>query len=142
MWQCPNCGEWFTTTNQWHSCGKYSLEALFSRSEPVVSMIFQKFADMVQAVGPVKIIPQKTRVTFQGRMRFVSLYPRKNHLVGGFVFARRVDHPRFFKIETFSARNILHHFRIETLEDLNSDFSDWIREAYTVGQQEHLRRLK
>ncbi len=76
LWQCPECSEKFTTANQWHSCGKFSLKELFTRCEPHVFRIYEKFAKMVQACGPVTIIPQKTRVTFQVRMRFVSLYPR------------------------------------------------------------------
>lgn len=93
---------------------------------------------MVRQCGPVTIIPPKTRVTFQARMRFVSLYPRKSSLVGGFVFARRHDHPRFYRIETFSPRNHLHHFRLESQDDLDDEFRGWIAEAYAVGEQKHL----
>ncbi len=138
LWQCPKCGEKFTTPNQQHSCGKFSLEPLFARSEPHVFGIYKKFAGMVQACGPVTIIPQKTRITFQARMRFVSLYPHKAHLLGGFVFARRLEHPRFHKIETFSPRSHLHHFRLDSEDDLDSDFEAWIAEAYAVGEQKHL----
>jgi hypothetical protein len=50
----------------WHSCGKFSLDDLFARSQPHVRRIFDKFAKMVRACGPVHMIPQKTRVVFQG----------------------------------------------------------------------------
>lgn len=93
---------------------------------------------MVQACGPVTIIPQKTRVTFQVRMRFVSLYPRKTYLVGGFVFARRHEDQIFYKIETFSPRNHLHYFRLDSEADLDANFAGWIAEAYAVGEQKHL----
>jgi hypothetical protein len=138
LWECPVCGEKFTTANQWHSCGKYDLDALFARSAPHVRRIFDKFAALVQACGPVSIIPQKTRVTFQVRMRFVSLYPRKASLVGGFVFAARHEHPRFYEIQTFSPRNHLHNFRLQSEEELDAEFELWIREAYAVGEQRHL----
>lgn len=138
LWQCPVCGEKFTTANQWHSCGNFSLKDLFSHSEPRVFEIYQKFAKMVRTCGPVTIIPQKTRVTFQVRMRFVSLYPRKSYLLGGFVFARRHNHPKFHKIESFSPRNHLHHFRLESQDDLDFKFRDWIAEAYLVGEQKHI----
>lgn len=138
LWQCPVCGEKFTTANQWHSCGRFSLEHLFSRSDPHVFRIYQKFAGMVETCGPVTIIPQKTRVTFQVRMRFISLYPRKSCLIGAFVFARRHDHPRFYKIESLSPRNHLHHFRLESEDELDSNFAARIAEAYTVGEQRHL----
>jgi hypothetical protein len=73
-------------------------------------------------------------------MRFVSLYPRKSHLLGGFVFARRQEHPKFHKIETFSPRLHLHHFRVYAEEELDANFERWICEAYTVGEQRHLAK--
>lgn len=138
LWQCPVCGEKFVTANQWHSCGKFRLETLFSRSEPHVFRIYEKFLKMVMACGPVTIIPQKTRVAFQVRMRFASLYPRKSYLLGGFIFAQRHTDPKFHKIETYSPRNHLHYFRLESKDDLDDDFQNWIAKAYAVGRQEHL----
>lgn len=139
LWRCPKCGEMFTTANQRHSCGKFSLEKVFARSDPHVFQIYQKFVQLVRDCGKVKVIPQKTRVTFQVRMRFLSVYPRRSYLLADFVFARRLKHPRFFKIETFSPRNHLHHIRIESETELDSDVLQWIREAYAVGEQKHLR---
>jgi hypothetical protein len=95
---------------------------------------------MVRSCGPVTIIPQKTRVTFQVRMRFVSLYPRKSKLLGGFVFAERHEDPRFHLIETFSPRNHLHHFLLSSEDELDAKFKEWIAKAYAVGQQKHLSR--
>ena len=76
-------------------------------------------------------------------MSFIAVSVRRNYLVGHFVFARRVEHPRFLRIETFSPRNHLHAFRLESLGDLDDEFAQWIREAYAVGEQKHLtRKLK
>ena len=41
----------------WHSCGKFSLDALFSDSVPFILMIFKKFARMLRKRGPVRMIP-------------------------------------------------------------------------------------
>ncbi|MGH9972245.1 MAG: hypothetical protein ACREBG_31245 [Pyrinomonadaceae bacterium] len=48
---------------------------------------------MVRACGPVRTIPQKTRVVFQVRVRFAGCYPRKSHLLCGFALPRRVTIP-------------------------------------------------
>jgi hypothetical protein len=71
---------------------------------------------------------------------------RRTYLVGHFVFSRRVEHPRFVRVETYSPRNHLHAFRIDhlhafridSLTDLDEEFRAWAREAYAVGQQRHL----
>ena len=138
LWQCPKCGERFVTRNMWHSCGKHSLEALFARSEPHVFRLFKKFAAMVRACGPVRIIPQKTGIAFQVRVRFAGVRPRKSYLLGGFWFPRRHDHPRFRKIQQFAPRCYIHEFRIASEKELDAEVKGWIREAYAVGEQKHL----
>jgi hypothetical protein len=80
----------------WHSCGKFSLEDLFAHREPNVAKLFRQFAKMVRACGPVHMIPQKTRVVFQVRMRFAGVTPRKSHLICHFVCARRLCLDRRF----------------------------------------------
>ena len=86
----------------WHSCGKYSLEALFARSEPHVLTLFKKFATMVRECGPVTMIPQKTRVVFMVRVRFAGAYPRRSYLLAGFALARKLKSPRIKKIEEYA----------------------------------------
>ena len=65
------------------------MEELFARSEPHVLPLFKKFAKMVRACGPVRMIPQKTRVVFQVRVRFAGAYPRKSHFLASFALPYR-----------------------------------------------------
>jgi hypothetical protein len=139
LWTCPKCGERFTGRNMWHSCGEFSLEALFASSKPHVANLFQEFARMVRRCGSVHMIPQKTRVVFQARMRFAGAMPRKSHLVCHFVLRRRIESDRFYKIETFTPRCHAHYLRVTEAGDLDAEVADWLKEAYEVGQQLHLR---
>ena len=69
-----------------------------------------------------------------------GLHDLEHHwLVGHVVLARRLEHPRFRKIETISARNHVHHFRLAQPADIDNTFIAWLREAYAVGEQRHLR---
>jgi hypothetical protein len=52
--------------------------------------------------------------------------------------ARRVEHERFFRIDTISARNQVHHFRLRSPQEIDPLFLSWLREAYAVGEQRHL----
>ena len=56
------------------------------------------------------------------------------------VLARRLESPRFTKIETISARNHVHHFAIGEIDELNEEVLTWLREACQVGMQKHLQR--
>jgi hypothetical protein len=136
LWQCPRCGEWFITANMPHSCGKFSLEELFAHSDPQVFQLFRRFEELVRALGPVRMIPQKSRVVFQVRVRFAGAVPRKSYLQCGFGFHRRREHPRFYKIEQYAPRWFHHYTRVEREEDFDDEFRDWIREAYAVGRQD------
>jgi hypothetical protein len=140
LWQCPKCGEKFVTPNAWHSCGKYSLDALFAHSDPHVFKLYEKFEELVKTCGPITVIPQKSRIAFQMRVRFAGAIPRKSHLQCSFGFNRRHDHLRFYKIEQYGPHWYGHHCRIEKEEEFDDEFMNWIHEAYEVGQQKHLAK--
>ena len=57
---------------------------------------------------------------------------------GHLVLARRVESPLFRRIESFSPRNHVHHFRLRTSADLSDELDALLREAYAVGEQKHL----
>jgi hypothetical protein len=90
---------------------------------------------LVRSIGPVTIIPQKARVAFQVRTRFVSAYPRKSHLLVGFDFSRRIGNPRFHEIEQYGKRSFTHYIRVAREEHFDEEFLGWIRESYEVGHQ-------
>ena len=140
LWRCDACGREFAIRNQPHSCGTYSLAAHFEGKPPYIRTLFDAVAAAICQLGPVKILPEKTRIAFQVRMSFAQITVRKQWLDGHVVLARRLEHPRFRKVETFSPRNHLHAFRIASLDEIDDDFKSWLAEAYEVGEQRHLKR--
>jgi hypothetical protein len=136
LWRCPECGNRFGTENAWHSCGTNTLKALFAHSDPKVLKLFRKFARMVQACGPAKMLVQQTRVLFQDRARFAGAYPRKWELHCVVALPRKLEHPRFTLIENYGDHFMSHHFKVESEADLNDEVQEWLHEAYRVGRQE------
>ncbi len=59
-------------------------------------------------------------------------------LAAHIVFARRLEHPRFTKVESISPRNHVHHFVIRHAGEIDEEVKAWLREAHAVGKQEHL----
>ena len=94
----------------------------------------------VRAVGPVQVLAEKTRIALQVRMSFAAFMPRRDWLNGHLVLARRIDSPRFLRVETFSPSNVVHAFRLSGPDEVDAEFGAWLAEAYRVGAQEHLRR--
>jgi hypothetical protein len=139
MWTCPRCGRTFANVNQTHTCAPLGdLDAHFAGSNPNVRVMFDRLRAAIEAIGPVAVLPEKSRIAFHVRMSFAAVMPRKNWLDGHLVLARRVDSPRFRRIETFSPRNVLHAFRITSPDEIDGEFTGWLAEAYSVGEQNHL----
>src|SRR5689334_17302101 len=93
MWRCPACGREFANRNQSHACGTYGLAAHFDGRDPEVERTFRALLAMARRNGPVKVLPEKTRIAFQVRMSFAAFTPRKHWLDGHVVLARRRESP-------------------------------------------------
>ncbi len=138
LWTCPKCGNQFVNRNQWHSCARYDLSVPFKGKPPHVRALFDRFRKMVQACGPVKMLAYRNRVGFMVRVRFAGATPKKDGLDVGFWLPRRLDSPRFEKIETILPNVHLHRLRITTADLLDAELAEWLKEAYACGCQEHL----
>ncbi len=103
-----------------------------------VRAIFDKLLRVARKNGPITVLPEKTRIAFHVRMSFAAFVIRRNWIDGHVVLARRLENPRFRRIETFSPRNHLHAFRFERIDEWMPKSSSWLAEAYQVGEQRHL----
>jgi hypothetical protein len=140
LWTCPRCARTFANRNQTHTCAPLGdLDAHFVACDPAVRATFDRILAVVSAIGPVSVLPEKTRIALHVRMSFAAFAPRRHWLTGHLVLARHAAHPRIGKIETYSPRNILHTLRLVTPADIDPALSSLLTEAYQVGAQYHLR---
>ncbi len=138
LWRCLKCHRQFANRNQSHACGRYSLASHFAGKPPVVRAVFDAVLAAVRRHGPVKVLPEKTRIAFQVRMSFAQVTLRRQWVDGHVVLSRRLENQRFRKIDTISLRNHVHHFRLFTPADVDAEVREWLKEAYAVGEQRHL----
>ena len=138
LWRCSDCGRDFANRNQSHACGRYDLDHHFLGKPSEIRALFDQVAAAVQSLGDVRVLPEKTRIAFQVRMSFAQVTPRQRWLDGHVVLARRLEHPRFRRIETISPRNHVHVFRLMEPGDIDAEFRGWLAEAWLVGGQRHL----
>ena len=138
LWTCPRCGNEFVNKNQYHSCNHYTLASLFDGKPDHIKDLFDRFRNMVEACGPVKVLAYRDRVGFMVRVRFAAAVPKTKWLDIGFWLTRRVEDARFHKIETLYPNTHVHLLRVTELGQLDDQVAEWVKEAYAVGRQEHL----
>jgi hypothetical protein len=91
---------------------------------------------MLQSLGDVQVIPQKTRLVCVARVRFAGLYPRKNDFMATFALRRWVKSPRIAKRAAYGERWRGHFVRIGSAADLDDELRSWLQESHdTVGIQ-------
>jgi hypothetical protein len=141
MWQCVRCGRSFANQNQAHTCAPLGdLADHFAGVASDVRAAFDRVVAAVSALGPVQVLPEKSRIALHVRMSFAAFVPRRQWLGGHLVLARHVDSPRFLHVQELSPRNVVHTFRLTSPADVDDEFISWLAEAYRVGCQQHLSR--
>jgi hypothetical protein len=136
LWVCPKCGARLVSKNLWHSCGESTLEELFAKSTPEALELARKYVALLESLGDVQILPQKTRLTCVARTRFAGLVPRKDHFIAGFALPSAREDGRILKREDFGPRWHIHHVRIRSEADLDDQLRVWLKESYeTLGLQ-------
>jgi hypothetical protein len=125
--------------NLWHSCGRFTLEALFTGARPGVVDLAREYVAMLESLGDVQVIPQKTRLVCVARVRFAGLYPRKTGFRAGFALRRWLKHPRIVKTADYGPRWRGHYVDIRCQDDLDEQLRVWLQESHdTVGLQDDL----
>jgi Domain of unknown function (DUF5655) len=132
VWICPTCGAMLVSRNLWHSCGQYTLEALFAGAAPGVLGLARAYLAMLQSLGDVQVIAQKTRLVCVARVRFAGLSPHKRGFQASFALHRWLDSPRIVKRVDYGPRWRGHYVQIQARTDLDDELRGWLQEAHDV----------
>ena len=70
-------------------------------------------------------------ITFKGPRRgFAGARPNRDRLQGYFDVTYRVEDPRIQRVGPYQKNLFVHHFRVDSLEQMDDDFVRWIADAY------------
>jgi len=139
VWTCPKCGARLISKNLWHSCGTFTIEDLFTGARPGVVELARAFVGLLQSLGDVQVLSQKTRLVCVARVRFAGLYPRKTGFRAAFALRRWLRHPRIVKTADYGPRWRGHFVDIRSERDLDDELRAWLQESHdTVGIQDDI----
>lgn len=134
-WTCPNCGRQFARTRQAHVCGQWTVEQHLADADERSLQLFERFVGIVGSAGSFEYAPTARQVGIRGSRRiFAGLRLTEHGLEGYLDLPRRVNSPRFRHVAPYTKKLSVHHFVLEDEGELDEEFSDWIREAYAVGE--------
>jgi len=107
---------------------------------PETVALYQRFSDILHSFGPIRIAVSKSMVTFKGTRRgFAGAKPRGDALVGYLDLMEQLPlDDRIRSAGPFSSKLVVHHWRIESEEQLDDRFIGWLRDSYAVGCGAHL----
>ena len=94
--------------------------------------LFHSFVEIVAACGEYTTSVAKTTITFKGTRRgFAGARPNRDRLRGYFdVTYRVVDDPRVSRSSPYQKDLFVHHFRVDSLQQMDGEFVRWIADAY------------
>ena len=115
LWSCPQCQRKFAKANQWHSCGKFTVEQYLDGKPAEIAALFDRLVELAKACGPVIVAPTKSMVLFKARTTFAEIKAKKDRLDVQVVFQERVANPRFTRITVPWPGCIVHSFQVEEI---------------------------
>ena len=103
--------------------------------------LYRAIEAAIRACGPVTVSPSKTTITFKGARRgFIGARPTRRGVQGYLDLTRSlVGDRRILSSSPYTGRLHVNQYRLTDLADFDETFIGWVREAYLVGQGEHLR---
>lgn len=140
LWECPRCGNTFVTANMWHSCLRagedVTLDGHFAGKPERIRELFDAWRAFVEQFGEVTVVPQKTRICFQTRVRFGGAVIRKSHVLANFWLLRKAAHPLFDGYEFVGPKYHINRFRLVDEKQLRmAGLKELVRESYELGWQ-------
>lgn len=137
-WTCTTCGRTFRRTGQTHVCASLGVDDIFGTANDVSLQLFDRFTSLVDQIGPFEHSITKSGVGFAGTHRvFAAVRPTRRGL-GGFIdLTYEVDDGRFAKVEPYTKRLFIHKLALTHLNQLDDNFTAWLKDAYDVGTGHH-----
>ena len=94
---------------------------------------------LLDSLGDVQVLPQKTRLVVVARVRFAGFYPRKKDFLASFALQRWLKSDRVVKTIDYGPRWRVHYVRIASVKDVDRELRGWLQESHdVVGMQNDL----
>src|SRR5262245_42092856 len=130
LWTCPKCGARFVTQNMFHGCAPFTAEQFLAGKGPKALALYQRMVELIGLCGPFEVHATKSRIAFMDRVRFAGISNLSDRgMTVGFWLKRGIESSRFSRVEKLTPPDHIYYFRVSSVEELDSEVLDWLREA-------------
>lgn len=117
----------------------WTVEDHLEGKDPAHVALYRQVEAVILAQGPVAVSVSKTTITFKGRRRgFAGARPTRTGVRGYLDLMRTVTDPRITNVTPYTGRLFVHQYVLHSPDDVDETFEGWVREAYRVGEGDHL----
>ena len=140
LWTCPKCGARFVNRNQWHSCGRATLDDWLRDLGPAGMSLYERFTALIGECGEFHVGPAKSRISFLARVRFANITKLTDDgMRCSLALPYRIESPRFATVDEPVPGWIVHTLFVASADELDAEVQDWIRASYRLmGMRERL----
>jgi Domain of unknown function (DUF5655) len=118
--------------NASHSCLQLTRDEFFGDRRRQ-RRLYEALLEVVRGLGPVTVNVNKSRISFQARVRFATVARvTRRGLVCTFWLKRKVASPHHQP----SISSPIHQFRLRDADELDDELASWLHDAYRVRRQE------
>jgi hypothetical protein len=115
LWSCPQCQRKFAKANQWHSCGKFTVEQYLDGKPAEIVALFERLVELAKVSCPAIVAPTKSMVLFKARTSFAEVKAKNDRLDVHVAFSKRIRSPRFTRVTVPWPGCIVHSFQVEEI---------------------------
>ena len=105
----------------------------FEGRDPVVRAIYDRLLAAAHRMGPVEEDPKKTSIHLNRTSAFAGVATRKAGLVITLKSETDIESPRIVKHLKSSARRWYLEVRLESVDEVNAEFTRWLKQSYELS---------
>jgi hypothetical protein len=105
----------------------------FKDREPKLQDIYRKVLATGRRFGAVEEDPKKTSIHLNRKSAFAGVATRKSALVVTIKAEKDIKSPRIVKHLKASARRWYLDVRLESVEEVDAEFTSWLRNSYELS---------
>lgn len=111
----------------------YSVPQHFDKSEPAVRATYEQILKAARKLGPVSEEAKKTSIHLVRKTAFAGVATRKTALILTLKSESEIANSRIIKREQTSANRWHLEVRLESPDQVDSEFIGWLRKAYELA---------